>query len=94
MNRLGHVLLGAFILGAFFAMSIAAYYILKKRHLTFAKKTFTIALVVAVVASLVQLISGHDHSLFTDVESLPELLASGHWRSTWPCASWTSSWRN
>ncbi|MBM3320763.1 MAG: cytochrome ubiquinol oxidase subunit I [Candidatus Eisenbacteria bacterium] len=62
MNRLGHVLIGAFILGGFFVMSIAAYYILKNRHLDFAKKSFTIALVVATVFSLLQLVSGHDQA--------------------------------
>jgi cytochrome d ubiquinol oxidase subunit I len=62
MNRLGHVLIGAFILGGFFVMSIAAYYILRKRHLDFAKKSFTIALVVATVFSLLQLVSGHDQA--------------------------------
>ncbi|MFH1680022.1 MAG: cytochrome ubiquinol oxidase subunit I [Candidatus Eisenbacteria bacterium] len=62
MNRLGHVLIGAFILGSFFAMSIAAYYILKNRHFDFAKKTFAIALVVATVFSLLQLVSGHDQA--------------------------------
>jgi cytochrome d ubiquinol oxidase subunit I len=58
MHRLGHVLLGAFILGAFFAMSIAAWYILRKRHAEFAKRTFTIALTVATIASLAALVSG------------------------------------
>src|SRR5579871_1519626 len=33
MERLTHVILGAFILGAFFVMSIAAYYVLRRRHL-------------------------------------------------------------
>ena len=47
MDRLVHVLLGAFILGAFFVMSISACYLLKGRHLEFARRSFTIALVVA-----------------------------------------------
>ena len=38
MQRLVHVWIGAFILGAFFVMSITAYYILKKRHEDFARK--------------------------------------------------------
>src|SRR4029079_16031050 len=36
MPRLGHVLLGAFILGAFFVMSISAWYLLRHRHEAFA----------------------------------------------------------
>jgi len=59
VNRLTHTLLGAFILGAFFVMSVCAWYILKGRHLDGAKRSFTVALVVATVASLLQLGSGH-----------------------------------
>src|ERR1017187_5271206 len=58
MQRLSHTLIGAYILAAFFVMSIAAYYILKGRHLDFAKKSFSIALVVAALASLAAPISG------------------------------------
>src|SRR5476651_514940 len=45
MPRLGHALAAAFILGAFFVMSISAFYILKNRHVKLAKKMFTIALI-------------------------------------------------
>ncbi|MCX7019064.1 MAG: cytochrome ubiquinol oxidase subunit I [bacterium] len=62
MHRLTHVLIGAIILGAFFVMSITAYYILRGRHIGFAKKSFTVALIIAVIASLGQLVSGHGHS--------------------------------
>jgi len=58
MQRLSHTLIGAYILAAFFVMSIAAYYIVKGRHLDFAKKSFSIALVVAALASLAAPISG------------------------------------
>ncbi len=58
MIRLFHTLMGAFILGAFFVMSITAFYILKGRHLDFAKKSFTIALVFGTACSLVMLLSG------------------------------------
>ncbi|MFH1277888.1 MAG: cytochrome ubiquinol oxidase subunit I [Candidatus Eisenbacteria bacterium] len=82
MNRLGHTLIGAFILGGFFAMSIAAWYILKGKHLDFAKKTFTMALVVATVASLGQLLSGHDQAV-TVAETQPAKMAAfeGHYRT-------------
>lgn len=58
MVRLFHVLMGAFILGAFFVMSITAFYILRARHLDFARKGFTIALVFGTACSLVMLFSG------------------------------------
>ncbi|HEX4413478.1 MAG TPA: cytochrome ubiquinol oxidase subunit I [Lacipirellulaceae bacterium] len=59
MNRLVHVWLGAFILGAFFVMSISAWYLLKKRHVDFAERSFTGGLMLATVCSLAQLSSGH-----------------------------------
>jgi cytochrome d ubiquinol oxidase subunit I len=59
VDRLVHVLLGAFILGGFFVMSISAFYVLKRRHLEFAKKSFTIALIFAAASSLAMGLSGH-----------------------------------
>jgi cytochrome d ubiquinol oxidase subunit I len=58
-HRLTHVLLGCFIMGAFFVMSISAWYLLKRRHEEFARRSFKGALVLATVASLAILVSGH-----------------------------------
>jgi cytochrome d ubiquinol oxidase subunit I len=57
-NRLIHTLIGAFIMGAFFVMSISAYYLLTRRHEKFARKSFSGALMLATVFSLAQLVSG------------------------------------
>jgi cytochrome d ubiquinol oxidase subunit I len=59
VNRLIHVWLGAFILGAFFVMSISAWYLLKKRHIDFAERSFTGGLMLATICSVAQLSSGH-----------------------------------
>jgi cytochrome bd ubiquinol oxidase subunit I len=58
MDRLVHTLIGAFILGSFFIMSVSAFYLLKNRHVDFARKSFTTALIVAALASVAALISG------------------------------------
>ncbi len=58
VHRLLHVLIGSYLLGAFFVMSISAYYILKGRHIEFAKKSFTSALVLGAVMSVAALIQG------------------------------------
>jgi cytochrome d ubiquinol oxidase subunit I len=58
MDRLVHVLIGAFILGSFFVLSISAFYLLRNRHVDFARKSFMTALVVAAVASIAMLVSG------------------------------------
>lgn len=58
MERLTHVILGAYILAGFFVMSISAWYVLKNRHQEFARKSFRLALVLAALASCAQLLSG------------------------------------
>jgi cytochrome d ubiquinol oxidase subunit I len=59
VGRLMHVWMGALILGGFFVMSLSAYYILKNRHLDFAHRTFKVGLVLATIASLAALGTGH-----------------------------------
>lgn len=58
VHRLGHSMLGGYILAGFFVMSVSAFYILRGRHSVFARKSFSIGLAVATTASLVQLVSG------------------------------------
>ncbi|MFC1678770.1 cytochrome ubiquinol oxidase subunit I [Elusimicrobiota bacterium] len=59
VERLSHVLGGAWMAGAFLVLSVSAYYLLKKRHLPFARESMKIALVVALASSLGQLATGH-----------------------------------
>ena len=65
MDRLGHVLLGALILGAFFCMSISAFYVLRDRHRELAERAFTVALVSGAVFSLAIGLSGHHQAVLT-----------------------------
>ncbi len=59
IDRITHVWLGALLSGAFLVLSVHAYYILKNRHVDISKKAFKIALVVATIFSLAQLLTGH-----------------------------------
>jgi cytochrome d ubiquinol oxidase subunit I len=59
LHRLVHVWIGCFILGAFFVMSISAWYLLRGRHREFAVRSFRGALVLGTCASLAALVSGH-----------------------------------
>jgi cytochrome d ubiquinol oxidase subunit I len=59
VHRLVHVWIGAFIFGTFFVMSISAWYLLKRQHEEFARRSFSGALVFATLASLAALFSGH-----------------------------------
>lgn len=82
MHRLGHVMLGAFILGAFFVMSISAWYLLEKRHEDFARRSFAIALVVGFLASWGELVSGHSQARAVAHNQPPKLAAfEGHFHS-------------
>ncbi len=62
MVRFSHSVVGAFVQGAFLVLSVSAYFIIKKRNLEFAYRSFTIALIVAAVASLAQPLIGHNHA--------------------------------
>ena len=59
VERLTHVWLGAFLAGAFLVLSVHAYYLVKNRHIELSRKAFKIALIVATVFSLGQLLTGH-----------------------------------
>ncbi|KAF0142096.1 MAG: cytochrome d ubiquinol oxidase subunit I [Stygiobacter sp.] len=59
VERLMHVLSGAWLAGAFLVISVSAFYLLKNKHIEFAKASFKIALVLAMFASLFQLFTGH-----------------------------------
>ena len=59
VHRLTHVLLGCFVMGAFFVLSISAWYILKNRHVDFAKRSFAGTLILATISSCLIAVSGH-----------------------------------
>lgn len=56
--RLLHTVVGAWLAGAFLVISVSAYYILKNRHLDFARKSLKIALSLAIIALFLQLYLG------------------------------------
>jgi cytochrome d ubiquinol oxidase subunit I len=58
VHRLVHVWIGCYILAGFFVMSISAYYLLRGRHMDFARKSFLSALTIATLGSLAAPISG------------------------------------
>jgi cytochrome d ubiquinol oxidase subunit I len=58
MPRLAHTLSGAFVVGGFFVMSVASYYLLKNKFEEFAKKTLTVGLIFAFAASCLAGLAG------------------------------------
>ncbi len=82
VERLSHVWIGAFLAGAFLVTSVHAYYLLKGRHIEISKKAFKIALGVALVASLAQLVTGHSSADGVAKNQPPKLAAmEGHYDS-------------
>jgi len=85
LDRLAHVLVGAWQAGAFLVLGVSAYYLLKKRHTEFAKGCMKIALPIAAACSLLQLATGHT-SAITVSKYQPAKLAAfeGHFPESAP----------
>lgn len=82
VDRLSHVLVGAFLAGSFLVLSVHAYYLLKNRHIEISKKAFKLALIVATISGLLQLVTGHNSADGVS-KNQPAKLASfeGHYDS-------------
>jgi cytochrome d ubiquinol oxidase subunit I len=63
VERLSHVLSGCWLAGSFLVISVSAYYILKNRHIRFAKASIKLAFLLAAFASLFQLYTGHESAV-------------------------------
>lgn len=85
VDRVLHVYMGAWQAGAWLVLSVSAYYLLKKRFTDFAKVSMKIALFVAVLAAVGQLLTGH-HSAQGVAKYQPEKLAAfeGHYEKSAP----------
>jgi len=80
--RLTHVLVGACILGAFFVMSISAWYLLRKRHEDFARRSFTVACAFGALFSIAALASGDSHAKVVATHQPAKLAAmEGHFHT-------------
>ena len=80
VDRIIHVWQGAFLAGAFMILSVHAYYLLKGRYVEISKKAFKIALSVATIISLTQLVSGHSSADGVAVNQPAKLAAmEGHY---------------
>lgn len=59
MDRLSHTLVGAWLAGAFLVISVAAFYLLRRRHIAFAAASIKFGIGLALAASLLSLVTGH-----------------------------------
>lgn len=72
--RYTHVVVALLIMGAFAAMSVGAYYMLKGRHSDFALKSLRIGAVVGIITSCVMLVTAHASAVVV-AEEQPTKLA-------------------
>ena len=75
LDRLSHVLCGAWQAGAFLVVSVSAWYLLKGWHREFARASLRVGLIVGLVASVLQVVTGH-HSAVGVAQHQPEKLAA------------------
>jgi cytochrome d ubiquinol oxidase subunit I len=82
VDRLSHVLCGAWQAGAFLVISVSAFYLLKRKHDTFARASMKVGLGVALIASLLQLATGHSSALGV-IQNQPAKMAAfeGHYHT-------------
>jgi cytochrome d ubiquinol oxidase subunit I len=93
MDRLVHTWQGSFLAGAFLVLSVHAYYLRKGRYTKISKKAFKIALVVATVFSLSQLVSGHSSADGVAVNQPAKLAAmEGHFDKSAPADLYLLGW--
>lgn len=93
VDRIIHVWQGAFLAGAFMVMSVHAYYIYKGKLVEISQKAFKIALVIATIFSLTQLLSGHS-SADGVAKNQPAKLAAmeGHYAKNAPADLYILGW--
>lgn len=75
MDRLAHTVIGAWLAGAFLAISISAYYLLKGKFKEFAKVSLKVGLGLGTVAVLLQAFSGHSTAKGVSVNQPAKLAA-------------------
>lgn len=93
VDRIIHTWQGAFLAGAFLVLSVHAYYLLQGKHVAFSKKGFKIALSVAVIFSLLQLVSGHSSADGVAINQPAKLAAmEGHYNESGPADLYLFGW--
>ncbi len=82
LDRIGHTVSASWLAGAFLAMGILSYYILKRRNFDFAKPCLKIAIYFAMVSAVFMFFTGH-HSARKIATTQPEKLSAfeGHFET-------------
>lgn len=95
MDRLWHVIMGAWQAGAWVVISVSAYYLIRNKYQNFAKSSIKIALSLAIGASLLQLVSGHSSAMGVSKNQPSKLAAmEAHFEESAPAPMYLFGWVN
>ena len=75
VDKFIHTVLSAWVLGAVFVVGVSSWYLLKQRHVEFARKSLRVGAIFGLVSSLLIMASGH-HSAYTVAQTQPMKLAA------------------
>ncbi len=89
--RIGHVASGGFVAGSVFVMGISAYYLLKRRDILFARRSFVLAAAFGCIAWVLVFYFGDENGIL-DARVEPEKLAAieAQWTTQKAPASWVA----
>ena len=87
--RIGHVAYAGFLTAAMFVMGISSYYLLKEKHVDFAKRSIAVAAGFGIICSLMVAFFGDENGLSVAHDE-PEKMAAieGQWQTQTPPAAW------
>lgn len=85
-----HVIMGALVTGAFFVLGVSAYHLLKKKHVDLFRRSFQVAMTVAVVSSVLVVAIGHTQAQHL-IKAQPMKMAASEalWNTSPEHAPWT-----
>lgn len=75
VDKFIHTVLSAWVLGAVFVVGVSSWYLLKQRHIEFARKSLNVGAIFGLVASVLIILSG-DHSAYIIARTQPMKLAA------------------
>ena len=88
LDRLFHTICGAWCAGSFLVVSVSAWYLLKGKHLEFARKSLKVGLTVALVSTLLQAVTGHKSAQGLEKNSRPSSRHSRGFTTRLPTRRW------
>ena len=75
VDKFVHTVLSAWVLGAVFVVGVSSWYLVKQRHVEFARKSLKVGAIFGLLSSVLIMLSG-DHTAYTVAQTQPMKLAA------------------